>query len=95
MYADHAHHKEILLSDVKLAIETRSGLDYTLPPSRDVFPFLISVFIFMQALAILAAKKNAIPLPLVQEKYGLRLPPERHLLIKQNISIVPKVKASL
>ena len=49
----------------------------------------------MQALAILAAKKNAIPLPLVQEKYGLRLPPERHLLIKQNISIVPKVKASL
>ena len=36
LYADHAHHKEILVSDVKLAIETRAGLDYTLPPSRDV-----------------------------------------------------------
>jgi hypothetical protein len=42
----------------------------------------------------LAAKKNSIPLPLVPEKYGLRLPPERHLLIKQNIAIVPKVQVA-
>ena len=75
---------------MKLAIETRTGLDYTLPPSRDVLTFKSANFLF-KALAELAAKKNAIPLPIVQEKYGLRLPPERHLLIKQNISIVPKV----
>lgn len=39
----------------------------------------------------LATRKNNIPLPLVPEKFGLRLPPERHCLIKPNIMIVPKV----
>lgn len=61
----------------RLAIE-RASLDFTNPPSR-------------QALMQLAAKKNSIPLPLVEDKVGFRLPPERHLLTKQNISLVPKV----
>jgi transcription initiation factor TFIID subunit 9B len=38
----------------------------------------------------LAEKKNMIALPLVPEKFGLRLPPERHCLLKPNITIVPK-----
>ncbi|KAJ3365865.1 Transcription initiation factor TFIID subunit 9B, partial [Kappamyces sp. JEL0680] len=81
LFADHAHHKDVLVSDVKLAIETRASLDFTLPPSR-------------QALVALAAKKNAIALPFPQEKFGLRLPPERHLLVKSNISIVPKKRTT-
>ncbi|KAJ3259973.1 Transcription initiation factor TFIID subunit 9B [Boothiomyces macroporosus] len=40
-------------------------------------------------------KKNSIPLPLVPEKLGLRLPPERHCLIRNNISINPKKRASI
>lgn len=35
----------------------------------------------------LALKKNRIPLPLVGEKFGIRLPPERHLLNKQNFVV--------
>ncbi|KAI8907891.1 transcription initiation factor IID, 31kD subunit-domain-containing protein, partial [Gorgonomyces haynaldii] len=36
-----------------------------------------------------ATKKNRVPLPLVGEKYGLRLPPERHLLTRQNFTVDP------
>ncbi|KAJ3272631.1 Transcription initiation factor TFIID subunit 9B [Terramyces sp. JEL0728] len=82
LYADHAEHKELSVADVKLAIETRATLDFTNPPSR-------------QALLQLAQKKNSIPLPLVPEKLGLRLPPERHCLIRNNISINPKKRVSV
>nr|KAJ3419360.1 hypothetical protein HK105_007047 [Polyrhizophydium stewartii] len=39
----------------------------------------------------LAERKNSIPLPLVPDKFGMRLPPERNTLIKQNFQIVPKL----
>ncbi len=77
-YSEHAGHKEITVSDIKLAIETRASIDFPKKPSR-------------QTLVELAQKKNSIPLPLVPEKFGIRLPPERHCLIKPNISIIPKV----
>jgi hypothetical protein len=37
----------------------------------------------------LAAKKNAQPLPLIREKTGLRLPPERHCLLSLNYQLLP------
>ncbi|KAI8897930.1 transcription initiation factor IID, 31kD subunit-domain-containing protein [Globomyces pollinis-pini] len=79
---EHAQRKELNVADIKLAIETRAALDFTRPPSR-------------QALVELAAKKNSIPLPLVPEKFGLRLPPERHCLIRQNISINPRKRTAM
>lgn len=81
LFADHSHHKEVTVNDVKLAIETKTAYEYCLPPSR-------------QSLMQLAEKKNSIPLPLVPEKFGLRLPPERHLLIKPNINVVSRKQQS-
>jgi transcription initiation factor TFIID subunit 9B len=77
LFADHSGHKELTVSDIRLAIETRATVEFTQPPSR-------------QSLLQLAEKKNQLALPLVPEKFGLRLPPERHCLLRQNISIVPR-----
>jgi transcription initiation factor TFIID subunit 9B len=84
--AEHAGHKDLSIPDIRLAIETRTSIEFANPPSKKVFKI-------NQTLMKLATKKNNIPLPLVPEKFGLRLPPERHCLIKQNISIVPKKRS--
>lgn len=76
----HSGNPTLTTQDVKLAIEFKSSIEYTSVPSKT-------------ALVELAKKKNSIPLPLVTEKFGLRLPPERHCLIKRNISIIPKKRA--
>jgi histone H3/H4 len=36
LYADHAEHAQITAADVRLAIETRASIDFTLPPSKQV-----------------------------------------------------------
>jgi transcription initiation factor TFIID subunit 9B len=36
LFAEHAGHKELTTSDVRLAIETRGSTDFTQPPSRQV-----------------------------------------------------------
>jgi len=39
----------------------------------------------------IAARRNKLPLPIIQEKYGVRLPPERHCLTAVNYQVVPQV----
>lgn len=47
---------------------------YTTPPSRE---FLMEI----------AREKNVTPLPLINERYGLRLPPERFCLTASNLQL--------
>ncbi|KAI8824616.1 hypothetical protein BJ741DRAFT_541390, partial [Chytriomyces cf. hyalinus JEL632] len=44
-----------------------------------------------QVLASIAEAKNVAPLPVVNEKLGLRLPPERNALTGLNFQILPRV----
>ncbi|KAJ1550962.1 Transcription initiation factor TFIID subunit 9B, partial [Nowakowskiella sp. JEL0078] len=67
LFAEHAGHPDIDLSDIKLAVEARVANSFTTPPSKE---FMLE----------LADKKNAAALPLVPEKFGIRMPPERHTL---------------
>ncbi|XP_064394746.1 transcription initiation factor TFIID subunit 9-like [Halichondria panicea] len=80
MYSEHAQKKEIDVSDVKLAVQTRVDHSFATPPPRD---FLIEV----------ARKKNSTPLPLIPEKFGPRLPPERYCLTANNYKLKEKQKA--
>ncbi|KAI8921352.1 transcription initiation factor TAFII31 [Powellomyces hirtus] len=77
-YAEHANHNTITADDVRIAIEGRAAHSFTSPPRRE----------FLEAVA---TKKNAVPLPLIPEKFGVRLPPERHTLTSTNFQISVKV----
>jgi hypothetical protein len=46
-------------------------------------------------LAQLAKERNREPLPPVPEKYGLRLPPDRHCLTAVNFQLIPEVNSYL
>ncbi|KAJ3161762.1 Transcription initiation factor TFIID subunit 9B [Geranomyces michiganensis] len=76
-YAEHANHHAISLDDVRIAIEGRAAHSFTNPPRRE----------FLEAVAV---KKNSVPLPLIPEKFGVRLPPERHTLTSTNFQIAVK-----
>jgi transcription initiation factor TFIID subunit 9B len=76
-FSEHAGHNEVNESDIRLAIEGKSTYSFTNPPSRDV-------------LEEIAARRNKLPLPIIQEKYGVRLPPERHCLTAINYQVVPQ-----
>ncbi|KAJ3184218.1 Transcription initiation factor TFIID subunit 9B [Geranomyces variabilis] len=76
-YAEHANHHAISLDDVRIAIEGRAAHSFTNPPRRE----------FLEAVA---GKKNSVPLPLIPEKFGVRLPPERHTLTSTNFQISVK-----
>jgi hypothetical protein len=56
-----------------LAIDAKVSHSFTSPPD---IHFLME----------LATKRNRQPLPMVGEKFGLRLPPERHLLVRSNFT---------
>ncbi|KAI8837068.1 transcription initiation factor IID, 31kD subunit-domain-containing protein [Chytridium lagenaria] len=47
-----------------------------------------------EVLMEMALARNNVPLPLMQEKYGLRLPPERNCLTGVNFNIVPQRAAA-
>ena len=79
VYSEHAQKKELDVADVKLAIQNKMDHSFTSPPPRD---FLIEI----------ARKKNAIPLPLIPEKFGPRLPPERYCLTATNCKVKEKQK---
>lgn len=81
LYAEHADRREISVDDLKLARKVGGGV-----PSKDVF--LFSEFM-TQALMEIADKKNAMPLPQVPEKFGLRLPVERHTLTAPSVTLNP------
>ncbi|KAJ3085675.1 Transcription initiation factor TFIID subunit 9B [Quaeritorhiza haematococci] len=77
LFAEHAGRSELDLADVRLAVEGRISHSFTNPPAKD--------FLFE-----LAEKKNSQPLPIVPEKFGVRLPPERHCLTGINFQILPE-----
>ncbi|KAI9253581.1 transcription initiation factor IID, 31kD subunit-domain-containing protein [Sporodiniella umbellata] len=76
VYAEHANKSDIDLDDIQLAIQGRVNHSFTAPPPKE---FLLG----------LAQEKNKAPLPLIPEKYGIRLPAEKHCLTGINFSIVP------
>ncbi|EPZ35562.1 TFIID-31kDa-domain-containing protein [Rozella allomycis CSF55] len=75
--ADHAEREDIEAKDVRLAIAQKVNHTFTPPPTR-------------QLLLDLAATRNAQPLPVINEKQGIRLPPERHCLLSLNYQVLPK-----
>ncbi|KAH8553729.1 transcription initiation factor IID, 31kD subunit-domain-containing protein [Umbelopsis sp. PMI_123] len=76
VYAEHAGRQDIDLADVQLAVQGRVSHSFTAPPPRE---FLLE----------LAQEKNKVPLPLIPEKYGIRLPHEKHCLTAINFQVTP------
>ncbi|KAJ1915138.1 Transcription initiation factor TFIID subunit 9 [Mycoemilia scoparia] len=79
VYAEHANKHNIDMEDVRLAIQGRVNYSSTSPLDKE---FLLD----------LATERNKQPLPLIPEKYGVRLPPEKHTLTGINFQIVPEKK---
>eukprot|EP00118_Oscarella_pearsei_P019791 m.212199 g.212199 ORF g.212199 m.212199 type:complete len:224 (+) comp39771_c0_seq2:242-913(+) len=77
--SEHANRKEIDANDVKLAVKTYVNHSFTTPPPRD---FLMD----------LARERNNQPLPAIPERFGLRLPPDRHCLLAPSYRIKSKKK---
>ena len=67
------------MDDVKLAVEMHTDHNLTSPPPRDL---LLEV----------AAKRNAVPLPIPRQTGGLRLPPDRFCLTATNYRLKPNKK---
>ncbi|KAK5823379.1 transcription initiation factor IID, 31kD subunit-domain-containing protein [Linnemannia elongata] len=78
LYSEHAGRTDVGLDDVRLAIQGRVNHSFTSPPPKE---FLLE----------LAEEKNKVPLPLIPEKYGIRLPHERHCLTAVNFQLIPEV----
>ncbi|KAF9088987.1 Transcription initiation factor TFIID subunit 9 [Mortierella sp. GBA35] len=78
LYSEHAGKTEVGLDDVRLAIQGRVNHSFTSPPPKE---FLLE----------LAEEKNRVPLPLIPEKYGIRLPHERHCLTAVNFQLIPEL----
>eukprot|EP00048_Salpingoeca_helianthica_P016981 m.235105 g.235105 ORF g.235105 m.235105 type:complete len:219 (-) comp19910_c0_seq1:30-686(-) len=62
--------------DLRLAVSTRVECSYSAPPPREL-------------LLEIASKKNAVPLPAIPDKPGVRLPPERECLTNPNYVVLP------
>lgn len=75
VYSEHADKTMIDAEDVKLAVRTRSDLSFTQPPPRDVTMRM-------------AAERNAIPLPNIDDHAGITLPPAVYQLTRQNFRIL-------
>lgn len=77
--SSHARKKAVDIDDVKLAVQLHTDHNLTSPPPRDL---LLEV----------AAKRNAIPLPIPKQSGGLRLPPDRYCLTATNYRLKPNKK---
>jgi len=75
----HARKKAVDLDDVKLAVQMHTDHNLTNPPPRDL---LLEV----------AAKRNALSLPVPKQSGGLRLPPDRYCLTATNYRLKPSKK---
>ncbi|KAI3633305.1 hypothetical protein MIR68_008252 [Amoeboaphelidium protococcarum] len=73
--ANHAGHKQVELEDLQLAIRMVTEKEFVMPLPREVY-------------ARMANDINRQPLPLFDEKYGLRLPPERDCLTQPNYRLL-------
>ncbi|KAL1926746.1 hypothetical protein VTP01DRAFT_5392 [Rhizomucor pusillus] len=76
VYAEHANKNDLDIDDIQLAIHGRVHHSFTNPPPKEL-------------LLELAHEKNKVPLPLIPEKYGIRLPAEKHCLTGLNFAIIP------
>mmetsp|Transcript_533 Transcript_533/g.997 ORF Transcript_533/g.997 Transcript_533/m.997 type:complete len:181 (+) Transcript_533:187-729(+) len=79
-YCEYAGKKEIGIEDVRLSIQSRISYSFTQPPSREV-------------LLQLGRERNSIPLPPLEDKVGIQLPPEKHQLTSQNYQLKVESKA--
>lgn len=78
VYARHIDpKKDPDIDDLKLAVQTRVNFSFMQPPTREV-------------VLQLTHKRNQVPLPLIQPKLGIRLPPEKHCLTATNFQFNPK-----
>ncbi|XP_065643950.1 transcription initiation factor TFIID subunit 9B isoform X2 [Hydra vulgaris] len=80
VYSLHASRKTINLEDIKLAVSQKLDHSFTSPPPRE---FLLEI----------ARTKNSQPLPLISDRSGLRLPPERYCLTSSNYRVKTVKKA--
>ncbi|SPO31948.1 related to TAF9 - TFIID and SAGA subunit [Ustilago trichophora] len=80
VYSDHANQRQagsnLSLDDVNLAIQTRVNHSFTRALEKDM-------------LLGLASTVNALPLPPISDRHGVRLPPPQHCLTNVNFGIVP------
>ncbi|SPO31835.1 related to TAF9 - TFIID and SAGA subunit [Ustilago trichophora] len=80
VYSDHANQRQagsnLSLDDVNLAIQTRVNHSFTGALEKDM-------------LLGLASTVNALPLPPISDRHGVRLPPPQHCLTNVNFGIVP------
>mmetsp|Transcript_2846 Transcript_2846/g.6975 ORF Transcript_2846/g.6975 Transcript_2846/m.6975 type:complete len:185 (-) Transcript_2846:303-857(-) len=76
IYSEHAGKTELDVADVKLAIQSRVDTSFTQPPPRE---FLVD----------LARNKNVGPLPKIDFRPGVRLPPEQHCMTNTNYQMPP------
>lgn len=74
-YCEHADKTEIDLEDIRLAIRSKCSFSFTQPPPRDVTMRL-------------AAERNSIPLPPVDQRAGVALPPTDDQLTAQNYRVI-------
>ncbi|KAI8886123.1 TFIID-31kDa-domain-containing protein [Backusella circina FSU 941] len=75
-YSQHASKDEVDLQDIQLAIQERVNTSFTAAPPKEF-------------LSELAHERNKNALPLISEKYGVRLPSDKHCLTGINYSIAP------
>ncbi|XP_057301533.1 transcription initiation factor TFIID subunit 9B-like [Hydractinia symbiolongicarpus] len=71
VYSFHANRKNVNIDDIKLAVSQKLDHSFTSPPPRE---FLLDI----------ARSKNSLPLPLIADRSGIRLPPERYCLTSNN-----------
>lgn len=75
VYSEHADKAMIDAEDIKLAVRMKNNLNFCQPPPRDVTMRL-------------AAERNAIPLPTVDDHAGVALPPSVYQITRQNFRIL-------
>lgn len=75
MFSEHADKSSIDLDDIKLAIRSRCNFTFTQPPPRDVTMRLV-------------AERNVVPLPPVDQKAGIALPPAEFQLTAPSYEVV-------
>lgn len=80
-FSEHAEKTAIDIDDIRLAIRSKCAFNFTQPPPRDVTMRL-------------AAERNTIPLPPVDLRAGVALPPNDCQLTAQNYRVVVEAKQS-
>lgn len=74
-YSEHAGKQSIDSDDVQLAIQSRVNFSFTQPPPREV-------------LMELTKARNSVPLPPINLKPGIPLPPDSETLVHTNWQVV-------